>query len=337
LVRVAAYVKRKKIEIAKGLSEQEARDEATKFTNRYTMNYGAVNDAVKFLRNVPFVSPFISYNAEMARILKNLGEDVINGTGEDRAWAAAGLAQLLALPLLAAKMGDASLSGKDRDEWEKLKALEPSFLKHQLKMPLGREKDGSFRYFSFGPVAPAGDFASMIRDLATGDLKTLAMENPFVGLDKTPAINQIVAQVAGEDPVTHAPVKTGAQRVTRLLQSVTPSLTPVIGNEWQRDARAFTPNDEGGRGLLDPKTGRRDTPADALRGLIGLRTSSENPRSLLASQRTSMNDELSQASQDARRLLRNAAPVIKAAAQKKLLERQQEIRAKYAPLLKGGG
>lgn len=336
VTRVAAYVKRKKAMIASGMSEPEARDAATQFVNRYTMNYGAVSPAVKTLRNLPFVSPFISYNAEMLRILKNLGEDAISGKGEDRVWAAASLAQLLALPLLAAKMGDASLSGKDRDDWEKLKALEPSFLKHQLKVPLGREKDGSFRYFSFGPITPAGDFAAMMRDLSRGDIKTLVGENPFVGIDKTPAFNQIAAQISGEDPVTHAPVKTPEQRVTRLLQSVTPSLTPGIGNEWQRDARAFTPNTEGGRGLLDPKSGRRDTPSDALRGLIGLRTSSENPQSLFASQKAAMSDELSQAGRDAKRLLRsNAAPVIKAAAQKKLLERQQEIRAKYAPLLGG--
>ncbi len=73
-----------------------------------------------------------------------------------------------------------------------------------------------------------------------------------------------------------------------------------------------------------------------MRGLIGLRTSSENPQSLLASQRVAMSDELSQANSDAKRLLRsNAAPEVKAIAQKKLLNRQQEIRAKYAPLLGG--
>lgn len=306
------------------------------FVNRYTPNFGSASNAVKWGRTAPLMNPFLTYTAEMARIMKNLGEDVISSksTSADRTWAVFGLTHLAAVPLALAAAGEAALSAKDREDWSKVDKLSPEYIRSQIKIPTGRNKDGSFRYFSMGPISPAGDFVSMARSLARGDMSAAMSSNPLIGIDKTPILNLAANQIFGQDHVTKEPLNTPLARAKNVAKGLLPPLTPGVGSDWNRGVNAFTPNQSGGLGVTDARTGRRDTPADSGRALIGLRTSSIQPRSLIANKKREMTDAITQAKSDLHRVLRtDAAEPVKAKARALFRRKQQEAVTDYRKIM----
>lgn len=289
LVRAAAYLKQKPRFFAEGNKmglkgadlERYAQTKAADFTNRYTMNYGAVPNITKVGRETPFVSPFLSYQSDMVRILKNLGEDAIKGSPVDRTWALGNLASLTALPLIAMQAAKAQLSDKDREDWDRANRLSPAYSGGQLRIPLGRNKDGSFRYVNVANLMPAGDTSAMLRNLAGGDGAKLFASNPFIGWEKTPILNLAAEQISGRDSVTEQ-LLTPVGRVKEVAKAFLPPLTPGIGYEADRAISSFTQNNEGGRGLMNPRTGRMDTPGTfLLRNVVGVPVSQVQPRALL--------------------------------------------------------
>lgn len=289
LVRAAAYLKHEPRFFAEGNKlgirgddlQRYTESKTTAFVNRYTMNYGAVPNITKVGRETPFVSPFLSYQSEMVRILKNLGEDAIKGSPGDRTWALGNLASLTALPLIAMQAGKAQLSDKDREDWDRANRLSPAYSGGQLRIPLGRNKDGSFKYINVANLMPAGDTSALLRNLAGGDGAKLFASNPFIGWEKTPILNLAAEQISGRDSVTDQ-LLTPAGRVKEVAKAFLPPLTPGIGYEADRAVSSFTQNNEGGRGLMNPRTGRMDTPGTfLLRNVVGVPVSQVQPRALL--------------------------------------------------------
>lgn len=321
IIRSAAYLSAKAKALASGLSEQKAQDAAITFTNKYTFNYKAVPRAVANASNIPGLNPFLRYSSELTRITKNLAQDVISGTGEDRTHGALNLALMAAVPL-AASLGSSStnLSPEDQADWDRLRKLEPPDMRGQIKFVLGRKKDGTFNYFDISPLLPAGDTFNVAKDVLKGDWKAFAEDQPLVGLSHSPIASLGIDLSTGTNSSTGQKMFTAGDYASRIAQ---PLLPPVLGSQLQHDIRSFSTNAQGGTGLTNPRTGREDTPVTSLLGHVGLRLNSENTGVLMRSALSDANDEKAAAAQILRQTAAtNAAP---AAQQKALLQYQGRL------------
>lgn len=237
-------------------------DKAVEFTERYTMNYATVPNIVKIGRQLPFVNMFISYTAEITRILKNLTEDVIapgpNSAG--RMHAIMTLGAMAAIPMAMTAWGKSNLSKKDREDWNKLEALSPYYNRSRFRIPYKRDEQGRFHYYDITNLLPADNYSQMIKAFAQGDKEAFLGANPLVSLQNTPLLNMATEQITGEDIRTGESVK-GFGRVRELLKEVLPPIIPP-GYEGQRLIRAFSSNVEGEMGLTNIKTGVQYRPSD---------------------------------------------------------------------------
>lgn len=336
-VRIAAYIKRKPRLYAegnaKGLKGDElnayAEAETTKWVNEHTMNYGQVGNIVKVLRETPFVSPFISYQAEMLRLLGVLGKEAIHGSAEDRVWALGNIGGLIAAPLLLASAMRGRLSQQDQKEWDRVQRLSPEYAASQIRMPLGRNKDGSFRYLNIGNLVPAGDAAALGRNLANGEVTKVLATNPFIGWEKTPIFNTVSEQVTGRDTVTDQ--KLGAAgRVGSLAKSFLPPLIPP-GYEGKRLLSSFAPNADGGLGLTNSRTGRVDSPGNFLLRQAGIPLANVQPAQLLQRAKSDFAEEKRAATSELRLVTQaNATPAARGAA---LLRYNDKVKTAQKRLL----
>lgn len=274
LVRAGAFISARKrfaqraMESGEFASLQDAMhspkviDDAVNFTERYTMNYGTVPNIIKVGRQLPFVNLFISYTAEITRILKNLTEDAIspgpNSAG--RMHAITALGAMAAIPAVMTAWAKSNLSDKDRADWEKLEKLSPDYNRARFRIPTGRDEQGRFKYFDITNMLPADNYSQMIKALSNGDFQAAAAANPILSLQNTPLLNMAAEQIAGEDLRTSQKIE-GLGRVREVLKETLPPWVPP-GFEGQRLVKAFSPNDQGGRGLTNIKSGAQYSPSD---------------------------------------------------------------------------
>lgn len=334
LVRTASYLQNEPQFIAEGKArgltgpdlERFAEAETIKHVNRYTINYHQASPLVRMGRNLPGVSPFLTYTAGITKVMKNLAEDALTGTPKQRAMAVFNLTHLIGAPLGAAAAAYGHLSKQDQAEWDKIQAASPDYAKGQIRIPLGKDKSGNWSYLNAGPITSAGDIAVLLRNLVNGDLSAIASTNPVLGLQKSPALNLVAGLVGEKDPFSQQPVKTNVERAKFIARSIVPPMTPGLGSEWDRAGRAFTRTKSGELGVTDSRTGRRDTPADIARTQLGLRTSTVNLRQLQLSKRMNQQEELSQAKAEMNKVLRtDASGTDIEKAHRKFLKRRQEI------------
>jgi len=276
LIRAGAFISARKRFAARALEEgkfaslQDAMsatdtiDKAAAFTERYTMNYGTVPRIIKVGRQLPFINLFISYTAEITRILKNLSEDAIspgpNSAG--RMHAITVLGAMAAVPAMMLAGAESNLSDKDRADWEKLKRLSPDYNRGRFRIPTHRDKAGQFHYFDITNLLPADNYSQMIKSFANGDVQGALAANPIVSLQNTPLLNMAAEQIAGEDLRTGQKIA-GYGRVREILKETLPPWMPP-GYEGQRLIRAFSENANGGRGLTNMKTGVQYRPSDII-------------------------------------------------------------------------
>jgi hypothetical protein len=344
LVRAAAYLSHKprflQEAATKGLTgaaaEKYARDAATMFVNDRTMNYGQVAKAVKIARQIPVVSPFASYSAEMVRLTKNLLKDVATGSPSDKLWATTALSALYAFPVaLSSWAKNKFLSPKDQEDWDRTEELMPQQTRGQLKLVTGRNKKGSFEFVGLNPWMPAGDMVTMIQNAAKGDWESFAATQPFFGWQKSPLASAIVdTSIKGEHSFTHQKLDTPQKKLGRVAEAFTPSLTPGVGFAGKKLQRAFTPNDEGTLGEVDPRTGNEINPKSALMSLAGYNQQVANPQLLRQRAQMDMERKISDAKRELRSVLKSGAPTAqKGKAQKKFLKRREEIQQEAKRLL----
>lgn len=254
------------------LNDPRVIEKARNFTDRYTMNYDTVPRIVKLGRQLPFVSLFISYTAEITRILKNLAEDAINPHADSagRMHAIGVLSAMAALPAIIEATATSGLSDKDKQDWEKLKKLSPDYSRSRFQMPYKRDEKGRFHYFDITNMMPADSYAQMIKSAVAGDFEAVAAANPIASLQNTPLLNMAVEQITGEDLHTGKPIH-GASRVTEVLKEVLPPVLPP-GFEGERLQKAFSRNAEGTLGTENLKTGVVVKPSDIVANyLTGMR------------------------------------------------------------------
>jgi hypothetical protein len=250
---------------------QEVTDAAREFMSRRTMDYGNVPNWVKMGRQIPLVSTFLSYSHEIVRITKNMAVDAAKGD----LVSGASLAALSVFPFLAQQQAINNLSPKDKADWLRGNNATQDYSRPRFKLPMSRNKDGSFNYYDITPLMPFGDYLGLGRSLAAGDYRAALANNPIAGIDNSPALNLIASQVTGKDLHTQRDFRDGWDRTKNVLSQIAPPLTPGIGGDWDK----LAPEELGGSlNQVNMKTGRTSTIKGALlRNTIGLDESQLQP------------------------------------------------------------
>src|SRR6185369_11240268 len=265
----------------------------------YTQNYSNVASGVGLLRNVPLVNPFISYSAEMLRVIKNLASDVVTNANGRRWASAAALTTYLGLGSGIAALVNSARSTEDKEKLQSLILLLPPYMRSRTQFMVGNPKGGNTNLFNANPWLPAEDFIQTAKNIANGDWDALADTNPVAGLERNPLLNVYTETSTGKDTATGQP--------TSFLQSMRQNMLPgwVPGNYTaDKLVKGFTRNAEGELGVTDA-SGRRETPLSAVGSLFGVSVAQMNPRKLMQRQQMEQKDQLDAAQSNLRRILRS--------------------------------
>lgn len=268
IVRIATYLSAKARfakELGVGMDEAIVKQKATEFTNRYTMNYDILPNAVLKGRKKPLINMFISYAYEMGRIAKNLGEDLIIGDEKggpgSRANAVAAIALFAAAPEIMQRLSESNLSPSDRKDWETAKNLMPDYAKDQFMIVTGRDpKTKQFRVMNINRLVVAEQYQQTIRALAEGRPLDALKNNPVVGWDNNPTLNIFRSWSTHKDVHTLKELRGPVDYFATAAKEVGGPLTPG-GSIPRAFHLAYDTNAEGGQGITD-KRGRSMTPAD---------------------------------------------------------------------------
>jgi hypothetical protein len=294
--------------LGRGMAEAEARRFAVEMTNRYTQNYSGVAPAVGLLRNIPLVNPFISYSAEMLRIIKNLAEDVAFNKNGRRFQSAGALTAVLGVGAgLQALIQHFTTNDEDKEKLKQLIPILPTYMHGRTQAQVSRDpKTGTTGLLNLNPWMPAEDFIQTAKNIYNGDWDALAQTNPVAGLDRSPLLNVLMESKTGKDTATGQPTTPLQSAQQNILPGWFPGIPGVTKPNYQaaKIAKGFTRNQDGTRGITDA-SGRKETPTTALLSLAGVTVAQENPRRLMQRQIQDKKDAVNQIKTDARRILRS--------------------------------
>jgi len=175
--------------------EQSGRsiDDAYLEAQKWLFDYSEVPSAIRYLRNVPFGAPFVTYFYKAFPVLLE--------AAATKPWR---LAPYVALPHIAAAFF-AFLHDVDKDDVEKLKQSLPEFLRSKENAMMLPVKDaaGRWQFFDFGYLLPW----SMFQEAGTQAAKGEASEAiRTAGLLGGPIADMIVTLKTGIDPFTKRPI-----------------------------------------------------------------------------------------------------------------------------------
>lgn len=238
LVRAATYLGAKRRALESGMNSDQAKQAALQWMDRYTMNYDNIAPAVRFLRNIPGVSPFISYQAEMARLVKNMIVDGVKGNPERLGT----LAAITAIPLGAATVAEGMLSPEDKKEWTKTKALMPDYNKGRIIIPTGKNPNGSMKFWDISPDVAHSDLIKLVSNFATGNVGAAISQNPFIGTTSSPILQALAKVTTQRDPRTNQDLGSSGQAALSAISDILPPITPGLGYEWKRLANVEVEN-----------------------------------------------------------------------------------------------
>lgn len=268
-VRGAVYFAAEKRAAAKfGVSVDDAdprvMDEARQFMSRRTLDYGGAPPIVKALRNIPFVSMYLTYTQQILKIAKNLAVDAFT-KGDMQAGVTLG--GFATLPFMLQNLAESKLSDSDRQAWIQTQRVVQDYSRQRFKMPLSRNSDGSFNYLDITPLSHFSDFQMMARAIKTGDWKAIMAVNPLISLDNTPILSLASDQIQGKDSHTGRTFRNIGDRTLAIAKEILPAHTPGIGYEWEKSL----PEELGGKlGVTNFSNARTNTIEGALtRHLIG--------------------------------------------------------------------
>ncbi len=315
--RAATFLKEEARQLKKGLSPKAAEEAAIQWTNTHQITPGLSSKAVNLASNVPFLNPFIRYQAGQIGVLKQLAKDLTQGDSYERIHAALALTAHTAALTGIAALGRSMLSKKDQADWDKDQKLAQDYKRGQIRLVVGRdEKTGNFHSVNLGPWMVAGDLVGTAKNILNMDAKATLAGNPFFGLDKSPALNIASSQIQGKEAMTGRKLFTMGDRLRSLagaalpppLSALTAPMDEPIGYLGQRLGQAFTKNDEGGYGITNSSTGRTETPATGVKAMFGYSETIDNPRRLAAGLKRDADEEIAQRKSDLKRKLQTNIP-----------------------------
>lgn len=257
IIRTSAFQRKEAELLTKGLSAEDAANQALNHMNRYTMNYGAVPPIVVKGRQLPFINQYLSFSYEMLRITKNLAQDALKGDP----YAIGVMTTLTTLPFLIQQMSESQLSDKDKDEWNKVKNLGPAYNRHNFRFVQRREANGDFRYIDFTPLVLQAPWLISFKAAMAGDSASMNAANPVFGWENTPMLNVAATLVTGRNRHSGEQLYGAADYIDSIRKDVAPIL---LGTELDRVKNALTTNSEGGVGIVNKRTGQTNTISDVL-------------------------------------------------------------------------
>lgn len=286
VIRVASFQRAEARFIEQMGRGEEATNAAIDHMNRYTMNYGAVPPIVKYGRQLPFVNQYLSFTFEAMRITKNLIQDAAKGDIH----AIGALSTLAVAPFIIQQMSEAQLSPQDKKDWDQVKALGKPYERYNFRFVQGRNPNGDFRYISFSPLVLHDPLLQSFRAAMAGDVNALADTNPFVGWNNTPLLNVASSLVTQRNRVTDQPLLSFGDYAQSIRGDVAPIL---LGSDLDRIQRALRPNDEGGLGVIDQRSGKVSSIEDILQTyLTSMRPYTVRPAYLLKQAKAEATDRI---------------------------------------------
>lgn len=320
VIRASAFLKKEAQFLEQGMSKQEAIDAAVDFTNRYTMNYGAVPPIIAKGRQLPFINQYLSWSYETLRITKNLLEDAKGGDP----YAIGILSTMATAPFIIQSMSESMLSDKDRDEWNKVKNLGPEYNRYNFRMGIERLPNGDFRYIDFTPLVMHEPFMRMMRAAMAGDVEAVKSNNPVVGWENTPLLNISAVLTTGRDRFSGSKLHSTADKANAIWKEVAPTL---LSTELARFKRAITPNEEGSLGTMDLRTGQTNSISDIVQTyLTAMRPYTLRPEHVKRQAAAETRDQIRSQQLVLRRVLSsNASADVKENAKKSFNQARDEI------------
>jgi hypothetical protein len=270
IVRVSAFQRKEAELLAKGVAPDLAANQAIDHMNRYTMNYGAVPPIVAKGRQLPFINQFLSWTYETLRITKNYVEDAKKGDP----YAIGVLATVATAPFLIQSMSEAALSPEDRKAWDRVKDSGPTYNRYNFKFVSGRLPSGEFRYHDFTPLVIHDQLMRMIRSMMAGDTAGVMSSNPVAGWEDTPMLNVAATLVTGRNRYSGDKLNNAADYANSVWKEVAPT---ILSTEVERLVKAITPNDQGGIGTIDARTGQVNSLSDMVQKLHDFNSALHSP------------------------------------------------------------
>lgn len=324
ITRVSAFKKKEMELLAQGMSPDVAANKAIDHMNRYTMNYGAVPPIVMKGRQLPFINQYLSWTYETLRITKNLLEDAKGGD----VYAIGVLSTIATAPFIIQHMAESALSPQDREEWNKVKNLGPSYNRYNFRFVQKRLPNGDFRYLDFTPLVIHDQFMRMTRGLMAGDSAAVAAANPIAGWENTPLLNVAATLVTGRNRYSGDKLRGAADYLDSIRKEVAPTL---LGTEFDRIVRALTPNDQGGLGTMNLRTGQTNSVSDIFQTyLTSMRPYTLRPEVVLQQATSEARDRVRTQQGILRRILAsNASEPVKENARKDFQRTVEQIVRSY--------
>lgn len=256
ITRISAFQKQESRLLRLGVAPAEATDRAIDFANTFAMNYGMAPKGIQVIRKVPFVNQYLTFAFEIARITKNLAKVALGGEdihGIGRPYAIGVLTAFATAPMIIQKLTESQLSPKDLEDWKKAEALLPDYSRSNFKFVTHRDAKGNFHYVDFTPIIVHDKWMKMARDLGNLDWDAIKADNPVFGWENTPLLNVATNQITGQDIHTKEQLSTIGQRIDSIRRDILP---PLIGTDFDKILKALTPNNTGGLGITDLRTGQ---------------------------------------------------------------------------------
>ena len=292
-----------------GMTEQQIRDYATDQVNRYTPNYSTVPRGIRKLRQAPFVNQFLTYFYETARITKNLFEDVATNRNGNRWRAVATLSAIPAVFAGAQYIAENQLTDEEKQEWEQIKRLLPSYKRNGFLIPTKKNADGSFHFFNISPLFIADDLAKMVKAIAHGDWEGLKAVEPIFGWDNTPAITSAAA-LLGYDLRQGRKITLTEDRLDTVRKEMLPPL--LGGYELDNFVKSLTRDKDGQLGIVNAKTGQRFKIADLLASYAtGVRGQDINVNALVEREQYAVEEQIKALESKFNRLMLTNPPIEK--------------------------
>ena len=235
----------------------------------------------------------------------------------DRMHAITVLAGMAAIPPMLTAAFESNLSPKDREDWKKLRQLQPDYARTRFQLPTYRDKEGRFHYIDMTNMIPADNYTQMAKAAVAGDTAAFTAANPFVSLQDTPLLNIATEQISGEDLRSGRKISGLLERSKEVLKEILPPIVPP-GYEGTRLANAFSESKDGDRGLTNIRTGVVTRPSDIVANyLTGMRFATVQLSTLQRQARSAATQQVAHEQQllrDVTSMNRPAAEIAKAQA-----------------------
>jgi hypothetical protein len=266
-------------EMAKGKGEAEAAIEAQK----WLFDYSLVSPGVRYLRNAPIGSPFLTW---LVKAAPRLAEVVMFHPQRLLPW----IGLYYSLPMLAA-----AAVGGDEDDWKAMKESMAAWAqKRSMMVPVPwRDSAGRIQFTDLGPFLPWTMFSDAAGAIGKGDVTGAATGVAGSFISGGP-IGSMLAAVAtgGVDPFTDRPIVPPGEPPAKAVGHWASYLWTLWAPPWVTESGFAGKMTNAMTGSTNKYGDPRTTAGQAAATLVGLSLYGVNPDTTFALEATRMQKEI---------------------------------------------